>query len=472
MTLGLPRETALERDWRLSNSYGPFEVVRLDKYDPTYGCSFRPMTLRPITTEVTNTEFAELTPASVEAALKELVRDEGSGRHKGGSYPVARKEGVTVSDDIVYALLAHYEALIAFGERTEAILENRQLPQPEDKIAAILSDPLIGNKENHDELTIAEIVRGVASTRASGGPLVFVLPAFPFKDQNPFRSDLPASVPDFGEIAMLIHLHCLATAINQVIRNDVIWLIVSDGSVYEGMFDAPHGSASQYLSALRDWRLRLNLGSSIYFIDLQDLVTRHDTALAANPARRFSRAKQEITAILRSAVSEPSESSATINTYLTELARGMLWNRGWSKAAQQYGLEALWSVHCASCNTECLAPRLHQAAHELWSESLETAIQYAAFNLASRHTGLLSRFLPSAIRATSHVKPGQVGIPREEGVAPWNGLAVYKYDSKSDARVYSVPLCKVPEIANIRFQLYGGTNGFGFAAREAIKRYI
>lgn len=471
MTSGLPRETTLERDWRLSNGCGPFDTIRLETYNATYGCSFRPSTLRSIPAEGSDTEIAQPTLAWVEAALEAMVRNEGAGRHE-GLYPTAIKETVTVSGDIVYDLLAHYEEQIAFGERTEAILEDRQLSQPGDKIAAILSEPTIGHKKNRHESTIAEVMRGFNSARASGSPLLFLLPAFPFKDQNPFRSDLPASVPDFGEIAMLIHLHCIAMAINQVFRHDVVWLIVSDGSVYEEMFNAPRGSAYQYLSALRDWRSRLNLGGSIHFIDLQDLVTRHDAAFATNPDRSFSKVNREIAAILRSVASEPGVSSSTINTNINELAGGMLWNRNWSKAAQRYGLDILWQVHSASCDTKLLAPEFHKAAHELWSESIDTAIHYAAFNLASRHTRLLSRFLPSAIRATSHVKPGQVGIPRETGVAPWNGLAVYERHSTTNVRVHSVPLCQIPGTASVRFQLCSGTNGFGFAAHEAVEHYI
>ncbi|MHB8974208.1 MAG: L-tyrosine/L-tryptophan isonitrile synthase family protein [Pirellulaceae bacterium] len=399
-----------------------------------------------------------------------MVRDEGVGRHE-GSHSTATKRTVTVSDEIVYDLLARYEEQIAFGERTEAILDDRLLSQPADKIAAILSDPTIGHKKNDHESTTVEVARGLDATRTSGGPLMFLLPAFPFKDQNPFRSDLPASAPDFGEIAMLIHLHCLAMAINQVFRHDVAWVVVSDGSVYEEMFEAPRGSAYQYLSALRDWRSRLNLCGSIHFIDLQELVGRYDTAFGTNSDRSFSQVNRQIAAVLRSAASEPGAPQSRITTSLTELARGMLWNRGWSQAAQRYGLDTLWHVHCAACDTGLLARQFHQAAHDLWSESLDTAIRYAAFNLASRHTRLLSRFLPSAIRATSHVKPGQVGIPREGGVAPWNGLAVYERNSTS-VRVRSVPLWQVTEIADVRFRLYSGTHGFGFAAQAAIEGYV
>ncbi|MBW2561758.1 MAG: L-tyrosine/L-tryptophan isonitrile synthase family protein [Deltaproteobacteria bacterium] len=470
MISGVLRETPFERDWRLSTNCGPFDTVRLETYNATYGCNFRPTALRFVSTKEPDKEFAEPTPAWIEDALAVMVRAEGAGRQH-GLYQAAQTETVAVSDEIVYDLLARYEEQIAFGERTESILEDPKLPRPGDKIGAILSDPAIGHKKNRDELTIAEVARGLDSARASGGPLVFLLPAFPFKDQNPFRSDLPASSPDFGEIAMLIHLHCLAMAINQVFRHDVVWVIVSDGSVYEEMFDVPRGSAYQYLSALRDWRSRLNLGASIHFIDLQDLVARHDAAFATNPRRSFSKVNQEIAAILRSVARKRDVSQSTIMTNLNELAQGMLWNRGWSQAAQQYGLDTLWQVHCASCDTKLLASKFHRAAHDLWSQSLETAIQYAAFNLASKNTRLLSRFLPSAIRSTSHVKPGQVGIPRETGVAPWNGLAVYERRSATSVRVRSVPLCQVPKTADIRFQLCSGSNGFGFAAREDVECY-
>ncbi len=275
---------------------------------------------------------------------------------------------------------------------------------------------------------------------------MFLLPAFPFKDQNPFRSDLPPYAPDLGEIATLIHLHCMAMAVNQVFRHDVVWLIVSDGSAYEDIFRVPSGSAHQYLSALRDWRSRLNLTGSIHFIDLEDLVVRHDAALAITPGSTFSNVRREIAGILRSAVDNAEASESSIAVKINELARGMLWNRGWKEAEQRCGLDALWDIHCMSCDLERIAPEFHGVAQELWSESVETAIRYAAFNLASQRTRLLSRFMPSAIRATSHVKPGQVGIPRQLGVAPWNGLAIYDRSHTGTVSVHSVPVVRCPTV--------------------------
>jgi hypothetical protein len=443
----------------------------MDGYNATFGCDFRATTLRPVPADGAKDELTGPTTAWIEAALEAMVHDESAGRHEGSHWNTTR-DTVTVSDDVVYDLLASYEERIASGERVEAILDDARLVRPTDKIVAILSDPTIGNKTNDHVSTIAEVTRGLESTRASDGPLVFLLPAFPFKDQNPFRSDLPPSVPDFGEIAMLIHLHCLAMAINQVSRHDVLWVIVSDGRAYEDMFGVPRGSAYQYLSALRDWRSRLNLGASIHFIDLQDVVERHDAAMASASTKTFSDVNREIASTLRSAATQSDASQSSIGSKLNELARGMLWNRSWSQAAERYGLDGLWRVHCASCDTTLLPPELHEAAHDLWSVSLETAIRYAAFNLASGYTRLLSRFLPSAIRATSHAKPGQVAIPRATGVAPWNGLAVYERRGAGNVRVHSTPLCQVPEMATVRFQLNGGTTGLGFAARDAIERFV
>lgn len=468
------RETLLERHWRLSSGCGPFSVTRHEGYHSTYGCSFRLPVLKPVIEGTDETGSSELTTEWVRSALEAMVREEGSGRHE-GVQPISKWKTVTISDEVVYDLLTHYETRIAFGERTEAILEDRDLWQPADKIAALLRDPVLGNKKNGHDLTKAEIGRGVDAARSCGGPLVFLLPAFPFKDQNPFRSDLPPDVPDFGEIATLIHLHCLALAINQVFRHDVMWLVVSDGTVYEDIFGIEHGSASRYVSALRDWRSRLNIGGSIHFIDLQELVNRHDEESRSTPQCSFSILNQRMTEILRSELtSDDLALPSSIRSNLYELARGMLWNRGWVDAVRQYGLDALWEVHLVSCDKERLDPKLHPVAIDLWSLAVETAIRYAAFNLTSRYTRLLQHFMPSAIRATSHVKPGQVGIPRETGVAPWNGVAVFEGESNAFCRVRSSPLCLIPPNPKelVRFRLNSDKFGFGFASPQAIERYL
>jgi len=467
----MKRETMLERDWRISSGCGPFGTTRLEIYHATYGCNFRIPALRPVKQENQEVVLSEPTPEWVSLALDDMIREEGSGRHK-GILATNRNKLVSISDEIVYDLLEHYEDQIAFGEKTEAILKDERFPKPEDKIAAILCEPTIGNRNNAHELTKAEVKRGLDAACSSGGPLVFILPAFPFKDQNLFRSDLPSSAPDFGEIAMLIHLHCLAMAVNQVFRHDVMWLIISDGTVYEDIFGAEPGSAKRYISALRDWRSRLNIDGSIHFIDLDDLVKRHNEENHAKPEQCFTTVIQKIAEIFHSACKQGDLSFDTIRMNLAKLARGMLWNQNWKNEVQRYGLDTIWQVHLASCEKEKIDSEYHMASDELWEKAMQTAIRYAAFNLASRHTQLLSRFMPYAIRATSHVKPGQIGMPREIGVAPWNGLAVYERHSNTCVRVRSLPLCQIEQPMYVRFRLYGSMFGFGFAKQEAIKCYL
>lgn len=461
------RETFLERDWRIANNYGPFSITRINNYHPTFGCTFKTPALQLLSDTAVDEQIG-ITDVSIVEALASMVRDEAGGRQE-GAVPVPDNNIEVVTDDLVFDLLAQYETQIAFGERTEAILEDNNLSTPEQKIAALLADPKIGNRRNSDPRTVQEIKRGLDAALSNNSPLVFLLPAFPFKDQNPFRSDLPATIPDLGEIALLIHLHCLAMAMNQVFRHDVLWLIVSDGTVYEEIFGVELGSGRNYVATLADWRTRLNLSSSIHFIDLQDVVSRYDHKFRNQPDRMFSTIENRIRNFFYASTTGAQKEGSAVANNLAELARGMLWNRNSSN--NEYEEQELWDVHVKACNKEQLPQPLHALADHLWGEAMETAIQYASFNLASKYTNLLSGFMPYAIRATSHPKPGQVAIPRDTGVSPWNGLALYERRASSAARVRSFPLCQLGTTELMRFRLSSSSLGFGFSTRESLEHY-
>lgn len=464
-------DTGLEQGWQVAERFGPFVFVRQVSYDATYGCAFKipHLSLASATTTVP----PEVGHEWVDTVLDTLVRDETGGRHElAQPWNSTDRRVLTVSDAIVYDLLVQSEAQIAFGERTETLLEKGNRTETAATIAAILREPVLGNRKNADSATEAEVFRGVAAAGASGGPLVFLLPGFPFKEQNPFRSDLPSSVPDLADIGMLIHLHSLALAMNQAFRHDVTWLIVSDGTVYEEMFGAPVGSGRAYLAALRDWRSRLNLAGSLHFIDLQEIVARYENECPTTGCPSFETTRRAIETVLRNSLErDESPHADRISKNLSELARGMLWNSGWPAQISRYGLETLWRVHVAACDPQKLSADCHPAAQELWPKAIDTAVKYAAFNLASRSVQLLQQFMPSAVRATSHPKAGQVAIPRDGGVAPWNGLGVYELRANV-ATVRSIPLCQIPAHIDCRFRLSTGSALFGFADQDALRRYL
>jgi hypothetical protein len=64
---------------------------------------------------------------------------------------------------------------------------------------------LPGPRADHNE--IAEVVDNCLRERL---PIQLVLPAFPFKDQNPFRTSCNASHWGIGEAALIVRLHCIA----------------------------------------------------------------------------------------------------------------------------------------------------------------------------------------------------------------------------------------------------------------------
>jgi hypothetical protein len=70
---------------------------------------------------------------------------------------------------------------------------------------------LPGPRADHNE--IAEVVDDCSRERL---PIQLVLPAFPFKDQNPFRTSCNASHWDIGEAALIVRLHCIALGLDQL----------------------------------------------------------------------------------------------------------------------------------------------------------------------------------------------------------------------------------------------------------------
>ncbi|MCI0558564.1 MAG: isocyanide synthase family protein [Nitrososphaera sp.] len=459
--------TDLERSWANETLPGEYRMERHLMYDATYGCAFKPTRLRRgdwgkfNTNEVLNEEW-------VVHSLIAMARDESSGRTEGELFTPDR-DMTPLDEQLVYDLMEKMERRLAYGQSAEAIYERQDVPAP-DKISMILSDRLVGNKNNGNRETKAEIVRGIESAEANDTPITFVLPAFPFKDQNQFRTDLPPYVPDLAEVALMLHLHCIALAINQVYRRDVQWIIVSDGTVYEDIFGVTRGASARYIAALRDWRRKLNLGNSLHIIDMNTLIARHDATEIQG--RGFRDCEREIREIIRAGCDGPEPlGNTSVRAAIQDLATGLLWNRGWMAHEEKVGRDVIWKLLQCSCSRDQVGTELATIAGEMWHVALETAVAYAAFNLSMRRTNLLKAFFPDAIRATSHAKDGQVAIPREFGVSAWNGVGVLDLGSDQCYYVSARPLCQVGPTKVKRFSLHAGLYPFLFASPQLLERY-
>ena len=148
------------------------------------------------------------------------------------------------SDVVIYQYLERCEACV-YGGLIDSIVQDRTRTDAE-KILALLSHHLLGNRDNKRYLSADVLSPVIENLRRSKLPLQFVLPSFPFKDQNPFRAAAKASHVDLGEIGLLIRLHTLALALDQVYPFGVEWIIVCDGHVYAPIFGIPPDAITAY----------------------------------------------------------------------------------------------------------------------------------------------------------------------------------------------------------------------------------
>ena len=123
-----------------------------------------------------------------------------------------------------------------------------------DRIYALLTNPLLGNKENARYLNknlFSSILDPLIETQSR---IRFIVPSFPFKDQNPLRAELSPNNVDLGEIALLIRLYTLSIAIFQVHPFGADWIIVSDGLLYAPTLYVDEDKAASYMLRLIEYR--------------------------------------------------------------------------------------------------------------------------------------------------------------------------------------------------------------------------
>ncbi len=446
--------TPLERKIEHSESLGAIVHRRRRYFSVDYGVWLKHEDLGstgPIELSVSTPEGSW-----IKESLASMVREEGGREFDGETFREAPATTAMVADEAMDDYLEKCEELI-FGPRTEAVIRNNSL-DAEAKIQKLLADPQLGNTANAKNLTTAEIGQACELNAQEKAPLTFILPAFPFKEQNEFRSSLPANTPDFGEIGLLCRMHALAMAVNQIYHNDVRWLIVTDGTAYEKIFRAPEGCAREYIGHLRAIRNRLNLQSTIHFVDLMDLVAKYESLAARQGLPSFRDVVGHITRVLK------ENRDAEIDRDLHELAEGMKWNTCWTHISAEK--EVLWKVLRAPLR-KGTETAVEQAAYE---SALETAINYSSFNLAMRWTNLIRQFFPWGLRATSHPKRGQVAIPRIGSVSPWNGVSQAILDAQGRPEIVSKPLYQLGD-GDWSSLLRIGAIPAGVGSREFVQRY-
>jgi len=361
--------------------------------------------------------------------------------------------------------LISFRVLLKYVERCESELVFSGLAsgirrsQGTDMIAQIyelLSNPLLGNKDNRRI--------GLAEARALFEPLIseqkrifFVVPGFPFKDQNPFRTNVPASHVDIGEIALLTRLHVLTIALYQVHPFGVDWVVVSDGTTYAPILRISSEDVSEYQRQLRAYRDLLNIYGSVALLDLRQLCLHLGDA---NGESIFDQSSRFVEGQLLTMVQQ----SEAIKDAFRVLVRGIKWNMNYRDLIDSHKIDwsALWAV--LNSEEECQVPEQWRS---IWKEfddlAAKAALAYAACNICIRLYDLYRILFPSSVRATTHAKPGQVAIPMFGSAAPWNGVGIIGRGDISANAITVEPLYRASRHSILRPKLLGsGQHPIGY----------
>lgn len=280
-------------------------------------------------------------------------------------------------------------------------------------IYRLLCDPRIGSTRNRANNDPNQFVDELVETIERQSRLLFVLPGFPFKDQNRFRVPYSAEEPDLADISFLIRLHRLTQALYQVHPYGADILILSDGSLYAELFKISMDSAERYLRRIKAYRNQLNLQGTISVIPLRDLLARSD-AQGLLPLDVAS----EIERRLRSL----AQSTVVLKEVFADLTAGMKRNIN-SKLV----LADLEDDEARQMIYSTVVPA-NSALAERWYEfealCEDAAYRYSAVNLSIRWLDVITSHFPGAIRGTVHPKPGQFALAGSGGAYAWNGVAV------------------------------------------------
>jgi pyoverdine/dityrosine biosynthesis protein Dit1 len=330
-----------------------------------------------------------------------------------------RKRAIEISAFPINRYLETCEYELVFGGLVDNLIGDPSRSDQE-KFVSLVSNRLLGNTANRRLASSDAIAMAFERCREQQAPVQLLLPAMPFKDQCPFRTELPASQPDLGEAAFLVRLHCLALAVNQVHKFDCECIVVSDGTAYAPFFDVDKRDAAIYLDQLRLIRDNLNLTKSIHFLDLADLIEMDCKSAAIGNYLPFSK----IRSVVRRQLATARSADERIEHAFSVLAYGMRWNLNTRPHVVEDTDRDLWRALRRTVPRSNDSKRLQGLIGQLNQRSIQAALDYASFNLALRFSNVLGRFFPDAIRLTSHPKPGQVAAPRFGATYPWNGVAV------------------------------------------------
>ena len=390
----------LERYWKsFEGKYG-LRTSRIIQFDP-----YASMSRCPIKYILEKFELCQDTPDEkwIEENLKSFIREEAM--RATGNMP----QNFSPKIDGEIFLPDEYLESFLYNSEWENFLK-MELPKDDSYsemarcIYGLLCNPQIGSSRNATNNDKGTFISRVLPLLEQKKRLLFILPGFPFKDQNRFRVPYDASCVDFSEISFMIRLHNLIQALYQVHPFGAEALVLSDGRLYQDIFYIDSKDVEDYQWRLYDFRNKLNIQGDVSIIDLKDLIERADES-------------GEISKIIK--YIEKVISGRFKDEYFFQgLVQGMKWNMNSRKLLEDYSDIDAWSILRNSRNE--IKEDLLQTWDWYHKIAEEAAIKYAATNLMLKWTDLLSKFFPESIRCTVHPKENQFALAMNYA---WNGVA-------------------------------------------------
>lgn len=401
-------QTKIERYW--ASFWGPYSLQRERSIAYAYNSN---MSFLPMRYTLKRFELDNTMPDDdwIISSFLALVRTEFSEKKQvlSNKWPGKVKRTISVSEDF----------LLSFAKSSDNAVTITEI-QPRDNtpeaiagsVYDLLCDPRIGDKKNKQNNDKQQFIDHLMSEVENRNRLLFVIPGFPFKDQNRFRVPFNSDTPDLAEISFMLRLYRLTQSIYQVHPFGADIVVLTDGDLYHSVFDVDKKDVDQYFKRMINYRNKLNLQATVSFISLKEMIDRSsEVRIAENMIEHI---EQRLVAFLNNTHDENLQHSFAM------LKQGMKWNYNSKRNNFDVDDATCWKILSSNYSD------VEGAAKEAWlkfdEKASKMALHYAAVNLMLKRTNLIQHFFPEAIRGTVHPKPGQFALAGSAAYA-WNGIA-------------------------------------------------
>ena len=428
-------DSKLEKLWRNYPGRYSIHTERIIQLDP-----YANISRNPIRYALSHFELCEDVPDDewISTKLSEFIRDEisSSGYDTPSTFFPECSTEMEIDDVFLWEFMkqSEWENLV-----TVELPKNNSDEAMAESIYKLLCHPKIGSSKNSSNIDKDAFVKRIVPFIQKQKRLSFILPSFPFKDQNRFRVPYDADTVDFSEVAFLMRLHNVIQSLYQVHPFGADAVILSDGRLYKDIFKIESEKVEEYQWRLKYYRNKLNIAGDISIIDLKELIDRADE-------------DGVVTRILEH-IENRIRSSCTSKEEFLNLVQGMKWNMNSRKLLAEVTDEEAWNI--IKREKSYVSEKLQPVWVKFNELAEEAAIKYASVNLMLKWTNLLLLFFPEAIRCTVHPKKGQVALAMNYA---WNGIAWSEKWPKSFQDINSIPYYQLAKYSAVKKVILKGEN--------------